>query len=81
MMRDPTLALTLRQAIAANCQIDGLHEKLIIGLETQQEHYMDESDRIREIEKQLPRTKNPERVKMLRTRLNAAQKKRQMAEQ
>ena len=80
-MRDPILALTLRQAIAANCQIDGLHEKFIIQLETQQEHYIDETDRIKDLEKQLPRTKNPERAKMIRTRIGAARKKQKMAEQ
>lgn len=79
-MRDPTLAMTLRQAIAANCQIEGLHERMIIQLETQQEHYLDETDRMRDLEKQLTGTKNADRLKMLRTRLNASKKKRAMAE-
>ena len=80
-MQDPTLAMTLRHAIAANCQIDGLHEKMIVSLETQQERYMEETERIKELEKQLPRTKNADRQKMNQTRLNAAYKKRKMAEQ
>ena len=48
-MRDPTLAMTLRHAVAANCQIDGLHERMIMSLETQQENYMDETERINEL--------------------------------
>ena len=78
---DHTLALTLRQAIIANCNIDGLNDKLIEQLEAYQENYREQTRRIKQLERDLPRTKNLDRRKMMETRLKAANKLRGMSEQ
>ena len=78
---DRTLALTLRQAIIAQCNIDGLNDKLVEQLETYQENYREQTRRIKELERDLPHTKNMDRRKMMETRLKAAIKLRGMSEQ
>ena len=46
---DRTLALTLNQAIVANCKIEGLNQKLVQSLEYSQESYRQETKRIAEL--------------------------------
>ena len=78
---DRTLAMTLRQAMSANCEITGLEHKLVDQLETQQDHYREEIKRIKELEKGIPRTSNAERKQMMKKRLVMAFKKRDLAGQ